>query len=482
MKRPEYRRELSHSYLVMDDFPVQRRDSYQYQMILKNRIPGLLSCSERFLEGKIYLYYEISSRQSLAQLYASGKMGFVQIAGMIDNLTQVLDTMAGYLLEEKYLVLEPEYIYMDLETEQLFFLYYPFAEEKERKSLYLPLAEFFLEHVNHREERAVGAAYQFYKMSKAESFTIGSFRAWLERDRPESDAGGTESIFQEDRNAAENRERAEHHAAAGENWLLRDHHDASEYCVTEKGREQYIRYMEEERGQRFSETRPVPPERTETYMGKGEEEKTENGRSLREKNTDRKRPNKKREKNGRKGAILGFFLSMAILLFFCALVWYLQPEGIKKVLLFLGIAADGLLVTAFLWKAAAADSKKREEWYREEQEEIDYYETVYESTGRKEGRGPRLIREDGEEMEYGLAELPVMAGKLRSKVQLLLDDASVSRIHARFVEKEGKVALIDLNSTNGTFLNGVRLEQDEVAVLQGGDRICLGSVRMRYEE
>ena len=85
-------------------------------------------------------------------------------------------------------------------------------------------------------------------------------------------------------------------------------------------------------------------------------------------------------------------------------------------------------------------------------------------------------------MEYGLAELPVMAGKLRSKVQLLLDDASVSRIHARFVEKEGKVALIDLNSTNGTFLNGVRLEQDEVAVLQGGDRICLGSVRMRYEE
>ena len=62
-------------------------------------------------------------------------------------------------------------------------------------------------------------------------------------------------------------------------------------------------------------------------------------------------------------------------------------------------------------------------------------------------------------------------GKLKSRAQILLSDASVSRIHARFVEQEGRTALIDLNSTNGTFINGVRLEQEEVASLEDGDEL-----------
>ena len=71
---------------------------------------------------------------------------------------------------------------------------------------------------------------------------------------------------------------------------------------------------------------------------------------------------------------------------------------------------------------------------------------------------------------------------MKSRVQLLLSDASVSRIHARFVEKDGRVALIDLNSTNGTFINDIRLEQEEVVLLENGDELRFGNMRMRYEE
>ena len=179
-----YKRELSHSYLVMEDIPEELSGHYQYRMILRNRIPGLLASSERYMEGRACLYYDISSRQSLEQMYLSAKIGMKEIRGIIDNLAQVLDSMAEYLLEERFLILEPEYIYMDLETEQLFFLYYPFREEG-METRYLPLAEFFLEHVDHREEKAVSAAYQFYKMSKAESFMVGSFRTLLEKGMKE---------------------------------------------------------------------------------------------------------------------------------------------------------------------------------------------------------------------------------------------------------------------------------------------------------
>ena len=97
MKKPVYKRELSHSYLIMEELPEEKRGQYQYRMILKNRVPGLLPCSERFMEGKTCLYYDISSRQSLEQLYVSASIGLNEIRGMIDNLAQVLDAMAEYL-------------------------------------------------------------------------------------------------------------------------------------------------------------------------------------------------------------------------------------------------------------------------------------------------------------------------------------------------------------------------------------------------
>ena len=135
MNKPLYKRELSHSYLVMENVPEELSGHYQYRMILRNRIPGLLSSSERYLEGRICLYYDISSRQSLEQLYLSARIGMKEIRGIIDNLAQVLDSMSEYLLEERFLILKPEYIFMDLETEQLFFLYYPFSEEKAKMIL-----------------------------------------------------------------------------------------------------------------------------------------------------------------------------------------------------------------------------------------------------------------------------------------------------------------------------------------------------------
>lgn len=89
---------------------------------------------------------------------------------------------------------------------------------------------------------------------------------------------------------------------------------------------------------------------------------------------------------------------------------------------------------------------------------------------------------EGREVSYRLEPLPMIAGKLRNRVQLLLPDASVSRIHARLVEKEGRVALMDLNSANGTYINGIRLEQNESMVLEKGDEIRFGDMIFQYEE
>ncbi len=53
-----------------------------------------------------------------------------------------------------------------------------------------------------------------------------------------------------------------------------------------------------------------------------------------------------------------------------------------------------------------------------------------------------------------------------------IDDDSLSRRHARFFRLAGKYAIQDLKSTNGTFVDGKRL--DEPAFLEPGARIQLG--------
>lgn len=101
MIKPEYKRELSHSYLILENIPKDKMDNYQCRMILKNKIPGLLCSSERYINGKVCLYYDISSRQSLDQLYEAGKMSFAEILGIVDGLAHVLENMSGFLLEEQ---------------------------------------------------------------------------------------------------------------------------------------------------------------------------------------------------------------------------------------------------------------------------------------------------------------------------------------------------------------------------------------------
>ena len=57
-----------------------------------------------------------------------------------------------------------------------------------------------------------------------------------------------------------------------------------------------------------------------------------------------------------------------------------------------------------------------------------------------------------------------------------LPDESLSRRHARFFEQGGRCFVEDLDSTNGTFLNGARIA--EASPLEDGARIQLGALTL----
>ena len=93
-----------------------------------------------------------------------------------------------------------------------------------------------------------------------------------------------------------------------------------------------------------------------------------------------------------------------------------------------------------------------------------------------EGNSRKLISRDNSIPDAKLEFFPCVLGSRQDCVDILLNDRSVSRMHAQIDEAQGKLFLYDLNSTNGTFVNGQRIIAEEREIKEG-DEIQIGNVR-----
>ena len=77
---------------------------------------------------------------------------------------------------------------------------------------------------------------------------------------------------------------------------------------------------------------------------------------------------------------------------------------------------------------------------------------------------------------FTLADRAVVLGRSED-CDLIVDDAQASRHHVRVEPRDGGFVLTDLDSTNGTLLNGRRVQS---ARLEDGDTLCLGDAVFRF--
>ncbi len=114
-----------------------------------------------------------------------------------------------------------------------------------------------------------------------------------------------------------------------------------------------------------------------------------------------------------------------------------------------------------------------------EQDPLDSGETICLKVAPKE---QRLLRGKvkNRDIIFPIEHLPCTLGKSKELVDFSIEDPSISRIHAEIIEKEDGLYLRDLNSTNGTFKNGVILETNELVKLCIRDEIQLGEIYLEY--
>jgi pSer/pThr/pTyr-binding forkhead associated (FHA) protein len=64
---------------------------------------------------------------------------------------------------------------------------------------------------------------------------------------------------------------------------------------------------------------------------------------------------------------------------------------------------------------------------------------------------------------------------------IVLDDTQVSRCHAMLLVEDSAVLLLDMESSNGTSVNGRLALPDEPVRLADGDVVVIGRMLLRYE-
>lgn len=107
-----------------------------------------------------------------------------------------------------------------------------------------------------------------------------------------------------------------------------------------------------------------------------------------------------------------------------------------------------------------------------ERRDVAEPKTVAEPKDEKKEFGTLTIHMGGQSgKSYAIREKGLIIGRDPSQCDIVIIDPNVSRVHAWVTVKKGEVVIIDRGSTNGTYVNQVKVEN---ANLKSGDSIQLG--------
>lgn len=182
MLQGEIKRDFQHNYLV---FPTQReRMDYQMQMLVHQKISGVLPCMIRRVDGRQLFSYDISGKVPMKQVFEGKGLDYGELEKLLQTLGKIVEAMKDYLLDMELLVLLPEYIFYEESTKQWFFVCFP-REEENIYNAFHELSKYFLTVLNHKEEKAVQMGYALYRSTMSENFRLGQVLSQVQEETAE---------------------------------------------------------------------------------------------------------------------------------------------------------------------------------------------------------------------------------------------------------------------------------------------------------
>lgn len=463
-----YIREMKRSCLVIETEEGEQRGQgiWEAGMLEENRIQGLLPMRVRYEEGREVYCYDITSRQPLGRILENHAITGKQVRTLFWQLYRLLEEMEQYLLDSGGLLLDPELIYTEPDRFEIGLCAVP-GGQKDFAAELSHFLQYLLKHVDHRDRDCVVLAYGLYQESLKENYGMEDLVRIVadggKEDRKESEPGD----FRKDSGEQQRSERAAEE--------LKNTSDLSEDVL-------------------------------EGIKEKGKEALPQN----------------------RGGRISGIFIGGAALIGIWGLtalaVWFFRgTDSLLKLSPYLAAGAavsEILVILASIFRKTGEKGKeavgKQAEKNRDEgdpwrilyeEEEEEDREKENRTSERSPGMPPvssfpsfpenlqTTVLSGHPETEelHCLTSLcqeipsieipyyPFVIGKHRELADYVLNHSTVSRFHLRLDRTEDRITITDLNSTNGTAVEGVLLAANETADLKMGDEVLIADLRFIWK-
>lgn len=511
--KSEYKRDMNHNYLVLHGDEEIDTSAYQVRMLVGNVIPSFLKCRIQGLDGKFSVYYDITSRQSLVTFYENRKLGCEDLRLIFGEFIRVMEDAAEYLMNPGHLVLLPEYMFLEVEKKELSFCFMP-GYQKEVREQFLSLTEYLLPKIDHGDDQAVVIGYGVYRRAMEDSFHLEHIKEELYKARAEKDGKNRDSLqeFMPEADKAPEMERKR--MPEGELFAEEDFWGNREMSGRRKEKEgakqEGCRYGEREKtkakksqsGKLWKEILGfgicilllagilmlkmlgyLPEVSVEVILGavlvgmasgmliyvirkkikmKKEAEEARDARKYQR----RERAREEREYLRREYEEKNFT----------------REIGEKNISLDMAKIAE---TEENVGKWKNTESKLPFGNFPEkEKEELpkNFGETVVLSMSLSTGTSSLVSREPGEFATIYLEKELTVIGKLKNASDAVIDLPTVSRVHAKIRKRDGAYYLTDLNSRNGTTVNGRLLRADEEYCLQNEDEVDFAQARYVFLE
>ena len=158
----KYEHQNNSNYLVIEDNV--EYDDYQYKMLRRNKPEHFLRFSMYSVNGRYGIYYDITSRQQLSKYYEYGKMTMEDVKSICVNISEMVRIAEDYMLDIDHVKIEPRFIYMDVGTKKLQFVYHTKVNGYSFNESLKILFEFILEHFDHSlDKESIVQLYEVYQ-------------------------------------------------------------------------------------------------------------------------------------------------------------------------------------------------------------------------------------------------------------------------------------------------------------------------------
>lgn len=510
-----YKREMNHNYMIIVS-PAGVENGYECRMLAGNCIEGLLKFRIRHQEDKKDFYYEITSKQPLKRLYEQRTIKGDEIRRMLLEIAATLNRVEEYLLREEQILLDPEYIYIEPDQFSVYLCMVP-GYTGDFPTAFTGLLEYMLEKVDHKDKDGVVLAYHLYHESLKQNYGMADLLKYLSKeDGP---------IFESEKPSQkllDNGEMPEREACIEQQPYaqtpivgkqLATHQSVKNPTITNQAAGKKRKYIVRNHINEGTKAKKQARDQTGKQVGRKNHSK-EIGRLL-----VIVQRNVRELLNEAVRAVLMAVIGLAALWFLAGVevaTRYGVLIGAAALVLFLlrCIILSKIFCNQEKQSQPLAGNEEHDSWKIDfdtqdhnssanqtlnceglEGETWGYEDSSKEEAGVGEEMGTALLADfssrggsaileslsrDRESIE--VSYVPFIIGKHTDMTDYCLKQPTISRLHLRIDKKEGVYIATDLNSTNGTTVEGYHLQANETVSIKNGDVVYLADIGFRFIE